>query len=277
MNDIKVSVIIPYYNNENEIKRAIESVINQTYKKFEIIAIDDCSSDNSYEIVNSLINKYREYKIINIRNEKNSGPAETRNYGVKFAKGEYIAFLDADDEWAFNKLEIQIDLFEKYKDEIVIVGSLYKIKESNEKILFENNSKIYFKKINFNNGLFKNYFYTSSIILHKSLFNKIGGFPINQKYSEDYNFVLKVLCEGKGLIIKNPLIFIFKFPYGEKGLSSKLFLMEKGELNNYIELFKEKKINAIALFLTILFSILKFVKRIIYSNFWIKWRNKWKN
>lgn len=96
MNDIKVSVIIPYYNNENEIKRAIESVINQTYKKFEIIAIDDCSSDNSYEIVNSLINKYREYKIINIRNEKNSGPAETRNYGVKFAKGEYIAFLDAD-------------------------------------------------------------------------------------------------------------------------------------------------------------------------------------
>ena len=107
----KVSVIIPAYNAEKFIGEAIESVLNQTYKNIEIIVVDDGSKDNTYHIVKQ--NFGNQVKLIR---KKNGGVSSARNMGVKNAEGEFIAYLDADDYWLPQKLEIQLRCFEKFPE-----------------------------------------------------------------------------------------------------------------------------------------------------------------
>lgn len=104
-----VSIIMPAYNCERFIAEAIRSVLSQTYTDWELIIVDDCSTDNTAQIVAS----FDDTRIIYQRNEKNVGAALTRNRALQIAKGHYIAFLDADDLWAPEKLEHQIAFMEK--------------------------------------------------------------------------------------------------------------------------------------------------------------------
>lgn len=104
MTNIKISVIIPAYNRAKTIGYCLESVLNQTLSPLEVIVVDDCSTDDTFMIV-------RNYTNINVRclvQEKNSGAQAARNRGIKEAKGDWIAFLDSDDKWEPNKLELQI-------------------------------------------------------------------------------------------------------------------------------------------------------------------------
>lgn len=104
MNDL-VSVIMPSYNTSKYISDSIQSVVNQTYKNWELIIVDDCSTDNTIEIVKPFL---KDNRIVFLRNEKNCGAAVTRNVALKLAKGRYIAFLDSDDLWLPEKLEKQL-------------------------------------------------------------------------------------------------------------------------------------------------------------------------
>jgi len=97
---------MPCFNSERFLADSIESVLKQTYKNFELIIIDDVSNDGSMEIVESYHSKDKRIKIL--RNDENSGPAVSRNKGIEFAKGRYIAFLDSDDLWHPEKLERQV-------------------------------------------------------------------------------------------------------------------------------------------------------------------------
>ena len=106
-----VSIILPSYNSEQFIAKSIESVINQTYKNWEMVIVDDCSLDNSNEIIEDYIKKDKRIKLIKL--EKNSGPAIARNKAIKEAKGRYIAFLDADDLWKPAKLEKQLNFMKE--------------------------------------------------------------------------------------------------------------------------------------------------------------------
>ena len=99
-----VSIIMPNYNCEKYIKETISSVLAQTYTNWEILFVDDCSTDNSIEIVES----FNDTRIKIFKNEKNSGAAVSRNYALREAKGKWIAFLDSDDLWEKDKLEKQI-------------------------------------------------------------------------------------------------------------------------------------------------------------------------
>ena len=99
---MKISVIIPTYNRKKYIKRAIDSVIRQSYKPFEIIVIDDGSTDGTYE----LIKKSYSSSQISLEKQINNGVSSARNKGVKLANGDWIAFLDSDDEWFKDKLEL---------------------------------------------------------------------------------------------------------------------------------------------------------------------------
>lgn len=110
-----VSVIIPSYNREKTIERAVMSVLNQTYKDLELIVVDDCSKDNTVEVLKSI--KDDRFKIIEL--EKNSGACVARNVGVENAQGDYIAFQDSDDEWLLDKLEKQMAIFEKENVDLV--------------------------------------------------------------------------------------------------------------------------------------------------------------
>lgn len=103
----KISVIIPFYNSRKFLKRAVISVINQTYRNIEIILVDDCSNDGSYKIAKKIQKTDKRIKVI--KTLKNSGTvAHPRNLGIKFSKGNYISFLDADDYWYKDKLEKQL-------------------------------------------------------------------------------------------------------------------------------------------------------------------------
>lgn len=109
MVDGLVSIIMPSWNTEKFIGESIQSVLNQTYKKWELVIVDDCSTDNTEKIVAS----FNDERIRYFRNEKNSGAALTRNRAIREAKGEWIAFLDSDDLWMPQKLECQIKFMQK--------------------------------------------------------------------------------------------------------------------------------------------------------------------
>ena len=109
MND-KVSIIIPTYKRSDLLERAIKSVINQTYKNIEIIVVDDNVNNSKEHLQNlKIIEKYPQ--IIYIKNKKNLGGGLTRNVGIKASTGEYIAFLDDDDEFYPTKIEKQYQLY----------------------------------------------------------------------------------------------------------------------------------------------------------------------
>lgn len=104
-----VSIIVPTYNDEKYISETINSILSQTYKNFEIIVVDDCSTDKTVVILDS----FNDPRIRIFKNSSNMGTAYSRNLAIRESKGEYIAFLDGDDLWDVNKLEHQLDFMEK--------------------------------------------------------------------------------------------------------------------------------------------------------------------
>lgn len=123
----KVSIIVPVYNAENFIEETIECVFNQTYSNFELILVDDCSTDKSAEIIKNIKDK----RVIYLKNEKNSGAAISRNNGIKYATGDYICFIDADDIWSKEKLEKQIKFMKRKNCEFSFTG--YEFADENGK------------------------------------------------------------------------------------------------------------------------------------------------
>jgi len=109
-----VSVIIPLYNGEKFIRKTIQSILNQTYKDVEIIIVDDCSTDNSKEVIFNEFGGLIGKKIIYVRNQENMERSYTRNRGFEVSKGEYVFFLDADDEWEEDYIESSLKELEKY-------------------------------------------------------------------------------------------------------------------------------------------------------------------
>lgn len=124
-----VSIITPMYNSEKYISRAISSVLSQTYPFWEMIIIDDCSSDNSVGIVKEFAARDSRIKLICF--DKNSGAAVARNAGTEKASGRYIAFLDSDDLWFENKLDSQLEFMAKNSFAFVF-SSYEKIDEENK-------------------------------------------------------------------------------------------------------------------------------------------------
>ena len=108
---ISVSVIIPTYNREKLVSRSIQSVLDQTYQDYEIIVVDDASIDNTEKVVKS----FNDVRIRFLRSNLNKGGSAARNMGIIAANGEYIAFLDSDDEWLPEKLEKQISILKNLK------------------------------------------------------------------------------------------------------------------------------------------------------------------
>ena len=102
-----ISVIMPAYNAEKTVGESIESVLKQTYRDFELIIIDDCSQDSTWDIMQCYAKRDERIRIL--ANDMNSGVSKTRNRGIEEAKGEYIAFLDSDDLWREDKLEKQVN------------------------------------------------------------------------------------------------------------------------------------------------------------------------
>lgn len=113
-----VSIIMPSWNTGRFIAESIQSVLEQTYANWELLIVDDCSSDNTETIVKS----FKDSRVKYFRNTKNSGAALTRNRALREAKGEWVAFLDSDDLWNPKKLELQIDFMKKMAISFLILN-----------------------------------------------------------------------------------------------------------------------------------------------------------
>jgi len=111
-----VSIITPMFNNKNVIEETILSVINQTFTNWELLLIDDCSTDNTIKVVESYLEKDTRIRLL--KHSENKGAAEARNLGTKMAKGKYIAFLDADDLWKKTKLELQLKALDSNETDV---------------------------------------------------------------------------------------------------------------------------------------------------------------
>ncbi|MCW2257104.1 glycosyltransferase involved in cell wall biosynthesis [Providencia alcalifaciens] len=127
-----VSIIMPLYNSARFLNLSIDSVLSQTYKNWELILIDDCSTDDSLSKAEIYCNKDSRIKLIKLN--ENSGAAIARNKGIKLASGKYIAFLDSDDIWLPNKLEIQLD-FMISSNALLSYTAYKKIDENNQEII----------------------------------------------------------------------------------------------------------------------------------------------
>ena len=187
MKDPVVSVVIPVYNAEKYIEETINSVLQQTFKDFEIIAVDDCSTDNSLQILNALAEKDARIRVF--KNEKNSRVAETRNFGVQHAKGEFIALLDADDKWKVDKLQKQLD-FLKEKNGQLCFTSVEFIDDDGK---LTGRTFLVPEKVNRKNLFKQNVITTSSVLIKTSLLKK---YPMhNDELHEDFICWLEVLQE----------------------------------------------------------------------------------
>lgn len=182
----EVSVIIPVYNAEKFIKKTIESVLNQTYKDYEIIIIDDGSTDNSKKILDEFKDKVRYFK------QANSGVSSARNMAIKEAAGKYIALLDQDDIWYPEKLEKQISFIKENPNVGMVYGDCYYIDDKDKVIyrVFED-QKYYQGKI-FENLVIDNFVPIPTVLIKKEVLDKTGLFLENYSYAEEYELFIRI-------------------------------------------------------------------------------------
>ena len=180
-----VSVIIPYYKKKKYIINSIKSVLNQTYENLEIIIIYDDENQNDLDFIQEI--KKKDKRIFIIKNLKTMGAGDSRNIGINNSKGQYIAFLDADDTWQNDKLNKQIN-FMKSNDYKITHTSYYIVDES-QRIIGKRIARNFFRL----NDLLKSCdIGTSTVILKKDLINGNVKFA-SLKTKEDYVLWLKLL------------------------------------------------------------------------------------
>lgn len=191
-----VSVILPTYNGASGIECAIKSVINQSFSSFEIIVIDDGSSDNTAGLI--FILQKQDARIVYIKNETNLGIQKTLNKGLREAKGDYIARIDDDDEWIDkDKLQKQYEFLNERKDYVLVGTSAIICNENNQEIgryKLKEDDKSIRERI-----LSKNCFIHPSILARKEAIEKVGGYNEGDmfRHIEDYELWLKLGCVGK--------------------------------------------------------------------------------
>ena len=255
-----VSVVIPCFRCANTIERAVISAVTQTLVPAEIILIDDASGDSTLEKLYELKNKLGDIiQVIGL--STNVGAGSARNIGWCHATQPYIAFLDSDDAWHPQKIEIQYNYMESNLD-VMLTGHTFKLVTDSNAGFANCPAKLdTAKKITLAHLLIKNPFVTPSVMLRAKIKSR---FTDGSRHVEDHRLWLEIAIE-KMVIVKlnSQLAAIYKPNYGASGLSSNMWLMEKAELSNYRYFYnKGKLLLPIYVFLQC-FSFIKFVKRIL--------------
>jgi glycosyltransferase involved in cell wall biosynthesis len=196
----KVSIVIPTYNRADFLPKAIQSVLSQTYRDWEIIIVDDGSTDNTEEIVKG----YNESRIRYIAHKSNLGISAARNTAIKNSKGKYIALLDSDDEWFPEKISYQMNIFQKKDSECGVVCTSGHMIEDDKKIrvkVIPANLDNFYEKF-----LFENIIWCSSVLIKKECFEKLGLFDEHLKSCEDWEMWIRISKYYKFIFLKTPLI-----------------------------------------------------------------------
>lgn len=208
---MNISVVIPSYNRKDFLKRSIDSAINQTKKPLEIIVVDDGSTDGTEAMIKS------DYDFVKFIKQKNKGVSAARNIGIKVSIGEWICFLDSDDEWKKDKLEKQINAMKSNPG--------YKFFHSNE-IWIKNGLRINQKKKHkkyggdiFDKCLDMCRISPSSVMIDKTVFDEVGNFNEDLVVCEDYELWLRICDKYRVFFIDEPLIIKYGGHQGQLSYS----------------------------------------------------------
>jgi len=262
---VPVSVIIPCYNCAETIVRAVNSVFNQTVIPSELIIIDDCSTDfgETVRLINELTDQAnKDIKMHVILKDKNNGPATSRNIGWNLASNPFIAFLDSDDIWHPQKLELHYQWMADNPQVVISAHRTAIFKDIND--LGKFNCKIYGNKIKPYNLLWTNPFCTRGVMLRNELPYR---FPENIYYAEDFFLWAEIACAYPHAcyVLNCKLAFSFKNEFGLGGLSSNLIAMERGELIGLNSICNKMRYCFTIKYLAYFWSIMRFLRRVIIS------------
>jgi len=184
-----VSVIIPTYNRAEFLRLAITSVLNQTFQDFEIVVVDDASEDHTHEVVHNFCDKRIKY----IRHEVNKRVAATRNTGVLNSSGDYIAFVDDDDEWLPTKHQMQVAFLEGSPSTFgAVYTGFVQIDRCTGQVLRQ---MLHKNRGDIRNDLLKSNFIGSTVLLRRECFCRVGLFDESIEFGEEYDLLLRVSKE----------------------------------------------------------------------------------
>lgn len=213
-----VSVVIPTYNRSHALSKALLSVLGQTYQDFEIIVVDDASHDDTELTIKQF--QKNEGRIQYIKHNQNKGAAEARNTGINLARGEYIAFLDSDDEWKKEKLERQLEFMQGSTDYQVdreidqkSKGSLLSCTGFILHLLDDNKTIVQSltRHKNINESILNGCDLSpgSTMMVQKGVFDRVGTFDSQLKRLEDWDWLLRYREFGKIGLLKDPLTVVY--------------------------------------------------------------------
>ncbi len=226
------SVIIALYNKENYIERAIRGVLSQSHQDFELLVINDGSTDNGYEIVKKFNNQN-----IKLLHQTNAGVSAARNKGIELANGDFIAFLDADDEWLPNYLADMKKLIDKYPGGGIYAASYYIVRNDGQR------KKADIKEISItedSEGVIKDYFRTaflgdppvtsSTACIPKNVFSDIGDFAKKIRCGEDLDMWLRIALKYPIIFSKRPAAI---YHYAVSNAANIYYPEEEKLINNW--------------------------------------------
>ena len=264
---VPVSVVIPCYRCSLTLERAVKSVAAQTRLPVEVILVDDFSNDETAELMGALAARH-EAGWIKIRLlDQNLGAASARNMGWAVATQPFVAFLDADDAWHEEKLAIQCAYMQAHRD-VALCGHNHRLLTQdialNWKVVEASASRITKWPM-----LLANRFVTPSVMVRRDVTHR---FVENQRHMEDHMLWLQILMDGSGVVKLDPeLAAIYKEPFGAKGLSAQIWLMEQGELGNYRRLFRAGFIRSHEFAGLCVYSLLKYLRRLVIYGAYLRW------
>jgi glycosyltransferase involved in cell wall biosynthesis len=200
-----ISIIIPVYNRDDKIARAIKSVLSQSYSDWELILVDDCSTDRSLQVINS----FKDDRIVVLSTLKNVGPAAARNMGVSRSTGGFITFLDSDDFFEDNYLELSLRLLSGTDETVGFSWTGYRYITSNgDKAQFWQPSDCSNAYLSFLNALHTGT--NSGLMIKRAVFDTCGYFDDALLAAEDTDFLLRIVQSYNFKTISLPLVNIYK-------------------------------------------------------------------
>ena len=201
----KVTVIMPVFNAEKYIKKAIDSVLNQTFKDLELLIINDGSIDAT----GAIIDKYKEKdrRVISIISGTNEGVVRSLNKGLKVARSDFIARIDADDIWIREKLERQIRHLNADEDLYMSATAKININDNGEVREGEKYPRIFEYQDIKQNILKRNIFCHSSVVFRRDILNTVGYYNESFKNAEDYEYWIRIIDRHKVEILPDPMVY----------------------------------------------------------------------
>ena len=187
-----ISVVIPLYNKRGCLLKTLDSVLAQSFKDYEVVIVDDGSTDGSLELVTSVADER-----VKVVSQANGGPSSARNRGIKESRGDYVAFIDADDVWTHDHLSNLGCLIDDFPD-AVIYGMNYGFIDGGAKSLLDITP--YRGYLNDEWNCFPFFFWTSSTCCSRWMLSEVGGFDERMMYGEDCDLWYRLLLAGKGAI-----------------------------------------------------------------------------